>query len=273
MKKTVLLFILISTVLAVCAQQPSQKEQKKMRKEIGLPDNFVYIPQGDSSFWMLKTEVTNEMIFQMLRQLKIDNSEELINSIKKKFYENYFLGSIRESEDTSFFMKNYPVANIADFFADLYCKYLNTTLLDTSWEYRLPTKDEWIYAAKAGNNMPYAWSCPFLYSQDGKRMCNFLEVGEESIHRNNNGELEILLDPKLSRNKYLRIQPVIIYSPNDWGLYNMCGNVAEMVLEKGIAVGGSCGDPGFDVQINSTQVYNGTSPKVGFRPILAKKKK
>ena len=145
--------------------------------------------------------------------------------------------------------------------------------MDTTWEYRLPTREEWVYAAKAGSDMPYAWSSPFLYSQDGKRMCNFLDVGEESIHRNKNGELEILLDPKLSRNKYLRIQPVLSFYPNDWGLYNMCGNVAEMILEEGKAMGGSCGDPGMDVQITNCQKYSGSSPIVGFRPILVKKGK
>jgi hypothetical protein len=69
----------------------------------------------------------------------------------------------------------------------------------------------------------------------------------------------------------LRI-PVFCYEPNDWGLYNMCGNVAEMVIERGTAVGGSFLDPGFDVQIYSTQNYKESSPKVGFRPILVKKK-
>jgi len=270
MKKSLLLIVSIVTVLTVFAQQPSKKEQKRMRKEIGISENFVYIPHGDSSFWMMKTEVTHEMIFQMLRKLKIDNSEEIINSIKCKFYENYFLGGLRESEDTSFFMKNYPIANIAQIFADLYCKYLNTTLSDTTWEYRLPTREEWMFAAHAGGYLPYSWSHPFLFNNEGIPMCNFLDIGAESIHLNNKGEFEVVVDDATDMKK-LRIMSAPCFYPNDWGLYNMCGNVAEMVMENGIAVGGSCGDPGFDVQISSVQTFIGISPKVGFRPILVKK--
>ncbi|MEI8201577.1 MAG: hypothetical protein WCH34_01100 [Bacteroidota bacterium] len=51
------------------------------------------------------------------------------------------------------------------------------------------------------------------------------------------------------------------------GIYNMCGNVAEMVAEKGIAVGGSWKDTGYDVRIESTINYSEPSPSIGFRPV------
>jgi hypothetical protein len=36
-----------------------------------------------------------------------------------------------------------------------------------------------------------------------------------------------------------------------YGMYNMCGNVAEMIEEKGIAKGGSFIDPAYKVRIAS----------------------
>jgi formylglycine-generating enzyme required for sulfatase activity len=274
MKKTVLLFILISTVLTVCAQQPSQKEQKKMRKEIGLSENFVYIPNGDSSFWMLKTELSNDWYFEYLNLLEYSNQMETYQKAQMKgnFFDFYFSPAIKDFKDTNTFLRLFPITNISYDAAMEFCKSLNTMLKDTTWEFRLPTREEWMFAAKAGGYNIYSWSHPYLFNNNGIPMCNFLDIGAESIHLNDKGELEVVIDHSLERKK-LQIVPAYCLYPNDWGLYNMCGNVAEMVLEKGIAVGGSCGDPGFDVQINSIQVYNGPSPKVGFRPILAKKKK
>ena len=60
--------------------------------------------------------------------------------------------------------------------------------------------------------------------------------------------------------------------PNEFGLYNVCGNVAEMVDERGIAYGGSFLDPGYDIRIDSETHYDAPSPKVGFRVIAVKKK-
>ena len=48
----------------------------------------------------------------------------------------------------------------------------------------------------------------------------------------------------------------------------MCGNVAEMISEKGIALGGSWKDTGYDVRIESTANYTEPSPTVGFRPMM-----
>jgi hypothetical protein len=52
----------------------------------------------------------------------------------------------------------------------------------------------------------------------------------------------------------------------------MCGNVAEMVAERGVAFGGSFLDPGYDIRIDSETSYNAPSPKVGFRVIAVRKK-
>ncbi|WP_296331178.1 formylglycine-generating enzyme family protein, partial [uncultured Treponema sp.] len=69
--------------------------------------------------------------------------------------------------------------------------------------YRLPTLDEWLYAAKGGQNYRYAGSG------------NLDEVG---WYRQNSGK---------------KTHPVAQKKPNGYGLYDMSGNVGEWVWDSG----------------------------------------
>ena len=55
------------------------------------------------------------------------------------------------------------------------------------------------------------------------------------------------------------------FEPNSIGLYNMSGNAAEMIQEKGIACGGGWRSAGYDVQITSTEKYEHSDIDLGFR--------
>ena len=48
----------------------------------------------------------------------------------------------------------------------------------------------------------------------------------------------------------------------------MCGNVAEMIVEKGIGMGGSWNDYGGDVHIRAAVNYQTAAPTIGFRPLI-----
>ena len=58
------------------------------------------------------------------------------------------------------------------------------------------------------------------------------------------------------------------YSPGISGTYNMNGNVAEMIEEKGIALGGSWNCLGYDIRNTAILEYDGPKPFVGFRIIM-----
>jgi len=82
--------------------------------------------------------------------------------------------------------------------------------INTEW-YRLPTEHEWEYASRGGHDMsPYPWGAYYLRNAKGCLLANF------KPGRGNYPEDGGLYTVKADA-----------YFPNDYGLYNMAGNVSE----------------------------------------------
>jgi formylglycine-generating enzyme required for sulfatase activity len=148
--------------------------------------------------------------------------------------------------------KNYPVVNVRFEAAELFCTWL--TDVYNNWEnrkfksvaFKLPDVNEFTKAAKGGNlNAVYPWKGNNLYSKKGKPKANY---------RLNVSEAESTITA-----------PVDAYKPNSFGLYNMSGNVAEMLSDKKIT-GGSWNREKGDLLIGVTYDYDGAPEvDVGFR--------
>ena len=68
------------------------------------------------------------------------------------------------------------------------------------------------------------------------------------------------------------LAPVDSYFPNGYGLYNMAGNAAEMVLDSNFTKGGSWKSKSSNLQIESREEWNKTAnPFTGFRVVMIKK--
>ena len=78
-------------------------------------------------------------------------------------------------------------------------------------EFRLPTEAQWEYAARGGRSqMSYPWGGPYLRNKKGCLLANF-KPGRGN-YPEDGGLYTVRADA---------------YWPNDFGLYNMAGNVAE----------------------------------------------
>ena len=114
---------------------------------------------------------------------------------------------------------DYPVVGVTWKQARAFCIWrtdlLNNYLLKIGGvrvqDFRLPTESEWEYAARGGLDLaPFPWGGPYIRNTRGCFLANFKPMRGNYI---DDGGFHTV--------------PVSSYSPNDYGLYCMSGNVAE----------------------------------------------
>ncbi|MBQ9875352.1 MAG: formylglycine-generating enzyme family protein [Thermoguttaceae bacterium] len=110
--------------------------------------------------------------------------------------------------------ENLPVETISWNDCDKFVKTLNEKLseLPEGWRFSLPTEAQWEYACRAGTTTPFPWGNS-LNGDNANCDGNYPYGTEET-------------------GTYLKkTTPVGSYWSNDWGLYDMCGNVYEWCLD------------------------------------------
>ncbi len=114
---------------------------------------------------------------------------------------------------------NYPVVGVtwkqARAFSIWRSELLNSFLASNGGtmvnDFRLPTESEWEYASRGGLDLsPYPWGGPYIRNSNGCFLANFKPMRGNYI---DDGGFHTVV--------------VTSYSPNEFGLYCMSGNVAE----------------------------------------------
>ncbi|MDG1331420.1 MAG: SUMF1/EgtB/PvdO family nonheme iron enzyme [Crocinitomicaceae bacterium] len=284
------LFVILLSGLILASFSTSKKTGIKLAKKT--LDNFCeFIPSGNSvvegdtvsvqSFYMSSSEISNlqyqEFLDDLLRKgelgkyniAKVDSTgwTRDNNLIYVESMQNYY--HKHPAYD------NYPVVNISKAGAELYCEWL-TEVYDSlsngemKLKFRLPLRSEWIRAASGDLlGATYSWGGPYLRNNKGCMLANFLKMGSENIRRNpETGEMEVIRTGYLSSFDHTDITaPTKSYFQNDYGLYNMNGNVSEMIADGDFAVGGDWYSPGYDIRNESIKEFNRPEPTVGFRVV------
>lgn len=169
-----------------------------------------------------------EVINSLGEKVKVDNRQSFIMRDKVNVYPDTlcwvadFTYAFNEPYTNSYFwhpaFDNYPVVGVTWKQATAFCIW-RTQLLNkflapegvTIQDYRLPTEAEWEYAARGNlNHSMYPWGGPYTRNMEGCFLANFKPLRGNYV--DDGGLIPI---------------PVGTYEPNDYGLYDMSGNVAE----------------------------------------------
>lgn len=118
---------------------------------------------------------------------------------------------------------NYPVVGVSWRQARAFCvwrsnmlnNYLEGINYSTLNDFRLPTESEWEFAARGGiQAQSYPWGGPYVRNPNGCFLANYEPL--KGAYDDDGGVKTLMVGH---------------YAPNDYGLYDMAGNVSEWCLD------------------------------------------
>ena len=192
---------------------------------------------------------------------------------------------------------NYPVVGISYRQAIQYCKWRSDMVNEyiylqkhknAKWSrdsiynppeyvrYRLPTKEEWEYAAQAGlDYKKYPLGYIVLTDKHGKPVSNTADQEYHDVPHTQDSigkAVNQYTGPQVKLQDFREPEPVNYGKPNRFGIYNMLGNVSEIITDsiyKGINyatyINGTSLDSTTIYTIKSVYTYYGPEAWLGFR--------
>ncbi len=179
-----------------------------------------------SSFYMDEFETSNQDYQEYLYWLQRIYGQDFPEVVRKAQPDDLVWNEVSSFRDalTDYFVhpsyKDYPVVGVTWEQATAFCHW--RTQLEKNYNiyndgysvpvtYRLPTEAEWEYAARGGRLLAmYPWGGTYIRAARGCYLANFKPLRGD-----------------YSADGYMITAKVGSFPPNDFGLYDMAGNVAE----------------------------------------------
>lgn len=217
-----------------------------------------------SKLFFGKYEVTNAEYNKFLNNVLLSRELDLFkscvyDSIKwhEKFPGGYITPMLENYHWHPAYLE-YPIVNISYDAANKYCEWLTQQYNRQSKRkyqkvrFRLPTEEEWKFAAGNGNiNAKTGFENDQVQNEKQCYLAN-IKTGPDRFY-DDGGFFQVKVDS---------------YLPNDFGLFNMIGNVSEMTQTKGQSKGGNWFLEMKDCTIDKEFKYDGPDPRVGFRIVM-----
>jgi len=217
---------LLSAVLPLTATADAQESfPRKFRNPLGM--DFVLIPAGPFRFGYSASlgdqsgEVIQRDYLVWLRQPYYLQTTE----VTQGQWQALMGRSPCERETCPTPGPDYPVRNVQVSEISTFIQRLNQS---EGKAYRLPTRPEWEHAARAGS-----WQTRYWWGADPKPLIQTDNCRAPGDHG----------WPGLARDGYAGLAPVARFQPNPWGLYDMQGNVSELLVHATLLWSGYRLDP------------------------------
>ncbi len=295
----------------------NNRRKKKMLKALNKKDKKVYsyIPAGSftynskpisvAAFHMQRQEVTNleykTFLFDLLIQGR--NADFLIAKPKQELWTEELGEDYKYLQDEYFSGEDYedhPVNNISRKGAEMYCTWITHEANEINKadgkglinDVRIPMRTEWMKVATfEGKHLEYAYedSTSSLCLHSNFSMEGYVPIGGV-FHNRYKDTLAYQDSSAITTRGAVFVDSDIIsesrsYPPNEYGMCNMCGNVAEMVYEsissndQAIKVtpsemgtaGGGWMNTYDEIKLNAEDLYQGVEEEhlnIGFRVVI-----
>ncbi|MCK5035517.1 MAG: formylglycine-generating enzyme family protein [Candidatus Sabulitectum sp.] len=183
---------------------------------------FVTIPSGSFRMGSMPTEEGRGSDESPRHTVDISSFQLMTTEVTQQMW-----GEVMGNNPSYFVSPNRPVEKVSWDDVQLFIEELNS--IDTEYVYRLPSESEWEYACRAGTTTPiYSGTMNIL----GERNCPELDDiawygGNSGVTDISNGYDSSDWSEKQYSHTRAGTHPVATKLPNDWGLYDMLGNVWE----------------------------------------------
>lgn len=301
MRPLILLFILGCCSIGCLAQGEligiPKKEKKKKKSKDEFAAKFHLIPEANfldggalvnvPTFYMHETEVSNLDYLWVMHEVKVAGDTALYRALMPDTTVWLDLLGYGDPYVNHYFrypgFRTYPVVGITYEQATKYCQWLTrwyNAQPDRQFDQvviELPDETQWELAARAGrDNTRFPWGTPYVRDEKGNWLANFNAIDESTVKWDSLDGRAVLVGIGTfsgAGDGAMITNYIYEYRANDYGLYNMSGNVSEMVRnsiqipsansnvwdlkkeEAWFSKGGSFADPGFYMQISSRQFY------------------